>query len=164
PLSTDLGKIVGENVSGAASIRAMDYDNWQAGKLDTGIGFGNRGVAPIGDLAEKNSCQYLRRELNTACNTRNVIGRDHGPELCRNMEKFELGFCKLLVCHGPVARAKIHGSRHELANSRAAANALVVDLHVGLSVGIFAAPFLIDRVWEGSSRGIQIFGNGRSNL
>src|SRR6185312_16702606 len=137
PLRADLGKIIGENVSGTASIRAMDYDDWQAGKLNSGVGFGNRGVAPIGDLAEKNSCQHLRRELNTACNTRNVIGRDHGPEHCGNVENFELGFCKLLVCHGPVARTKIHGSRHELANSRAAANALVVDLNVGMSVVIF---------------------------
>src|SRR6185437_10154236 len=34
PLRTDLGKIIGENVSGTASIRAMDHDDWQAGKLD----------------------------------------------------------------------------------------------------------------------------------
>src|SRR6185312_4430898 len=128
PLRADLGKIIGENVSGTASIRAMDYDDWQAGKLNSGVGFGNRGVAPIGDLAEKNSCQHLRRELNTACNTGNVISGDHGPKHGGDMKDFELGFCKLLVCHGPIAGAKIHSARHELTDSRPAANALVVDL------------------------------------
>src|SRR6185437_8645903 len=163
PLGADLREVVGKDISGAASVRTMDHHDWQAGKFDARVCFGNRWVAPIRDLAEKYSCQYLRRELNAACNTRNVIGRDHGPEHCRNMEDFELGFGKLLVCHWPVARAKIHGSRHELANSRAAANALVVDLNVGMGVVIFTEPLLIDRVREGRARGIQIFGNGRSN-
>ncbi len=70
----------------------------------------------------------------------------------------DLGLCcaQLVVRHRAVTGAKIHRSFGHLANPAAAADRLIVDLHVRMCLAVFAEPFLINRVGERSARAGQL--------
>src|SRR5258707_861486 len=51
PVLTHLGEIVSEDVGGAASVGAMDYDNVGIGEFDARVRFGQPGVVPLLDFA-----------------------------------------------------------------------------------------------------------------
>jgi len=57
----------------------------------------------------------------------------------------------LLVRHGTIAGAEIHGLRQNLPNAAAAADGLVVELNIRMGLVVFAEPLLVHRIREGSA-------------
>ena len=62
---------------------------------------------------------------------------------------------QLFVGHGDIAGSEIDRTVQDLANAAAAADRLVVDLHVRVQLVVFAEPLGIHGVREGGARSIQ---------
>ena len=60
-----------------------------SGKVDAGVGSGDRGIVPLGDLAEENAGQGFRREVQLRVDARNVVGGNVGAQHRREMKNGE---------------------------------------------------------------------------
>ena len=125
------------------------------GQVDARICLGDRRIVPGGDLAQKDSCQRLRRELQFSGNSGNVVGRNHRAQHGRNVQDLGLGLRELLVGHGTVAGAEIHGLRQHLTNAATASDGLVVELNIRMGLVVFAEPLLVHRIGESCASPVQ---------
>ncbi len=62
---------------------------------------------------------------------------------------------QLLIRHGAIAGAEIHGLRQDLANAAAAADRLVVELNIRMGLVVFAEPLLVHRIRKSSACPVQ---------
>jgi len=90
--------------------------------LHVWVGLGQPRVIPLGDLAEKNVCQNVRRELEFRAHTSDVVRRDGCAQDRWDVENLEGSLGKLLVTHRAVGGAEIDRAALQLANPSAAAN------------------------------------------
>ena len=165
PFRADLGEVIGEDIGRTATVGTMHDDDGLVRELDVRVGLGDRRVIPIRDLAQEDPGQRFRRELDLARYPRHVVRQNHRSQHRWEMQHLDLGIRQLLIGHRTVAGAKVHHAFGHLANTAAAADRLVVDLHIRVRFTVLAKPFLVNRVGERGARACQFDlaegGNGK---
>ena len=90
---------------------------------------------------------------------RQVVGEDdraeHGGDVQDLGAAGRLGRGDLLVLHGGVGSAEVHGQLGELLDTAAGADALVVDLDVGIGGLELTDPLDVERFREGGAGAVQ---------
>src|SRR5437763_967515 len=71
------------------------------------------------------------------------------------MQNLDFHLGELFIAHRPIASSEIYRPCQNLTDSAAATDGLVVDLHVGMQLVIFAEPLGIDWIRKRSARPIQ---------
>src|ERR1700704_4440552 len=110
----------------------MDHDDRLIRKSNTRIRLGEGGIVPVGDLVQENISEHIRSELDFAGYSGNVVSRHDRTQESRDMEDFNFGLRELFIGHGTIRGSKIPGACQNLANATAAANRLIISLHVGM--------------------------------
>src|SRR5260370_36711989 len=118
PLVADLRKIVGPDVGSAAAVRAVHDDDVVCGKIYTLVGAGDDRVIPFGYFAEENAGQGVRGEIQSRVDTGNVVGGNRGAQHRGKVQDAESVFIlkslELIVVHGAIGGAEIHGAFSDL--------------------------------------------------
>src|ERR1019366_2898246 len=127
PIGTNLRKVIGKDVGLTAAIGAVCNRDALVRETHPWIRCRDRLVIPLGNLAQEDSNQGVGSKLHLAAHSGDVVGRHDRTEHGGNVQHFDLGFRDLLIGHGAVAGAEVHGSRLHLANAAAAADRLVID-------------------------------------
>src|SRR5205823_10889911 len=127
----------------------MDDDDVGVRKLYARICLGQIWIVPFRNVAEEDTCQYLRSKLELRFHARQVISWHNRSQNRWDVKNFKRRGGKLFVAHGAVTGAKIHRFGLKLLNAAAAANRLIIDLNVRVGLVIFAEPFGINRIREG---------------
>ena len=71
------------------------------------------------------------------------------------MENLYFGLRQLIIAHGAIAGSEVYGLGQNLADTAAAADGLIVELHIGMGLVVLTEPFLVHRIWEGGARSVQ---------
>ena len=71
--------------------------------------------------------------------------------MCKN---FYLGLRQLLVAHGTIAGTEVDCLRQNLPDSSTAADGLIVDLDIGMSIVVLVEPLGIHRIGESCARSV----------
>src|SRR6185369_3837357 len=107
PFRTDLREIVGEDVSGTATVGAMHGDDGLRRQIYAGILLGDARIVPAGDLSEIDVGEDVRRKLQFGGYAGDVVRRDDRPQDGRNVQDLELSRSKLVVGHRTVTCTEI---------------------------------------------------------
>ena len=135
----------------------MNHDDVGVGKIYARINLRDFRIVPFGDRAHVNSSQRMLREFQVCAHSRHVVAGHGGAEYGGEVQDLKAGLLQLLVVHGHVGSAKVHGMRLQLPDSAAGADALVIDLHVRHHLVIFVEPLRVDRVGEGRACRIELY-------
>ena len=132
PLLADFGQIVGPNVGGAAAIGTVDHDDVGGRQFHARVGFHQFRIVPFRDLAEEDSRQSFRREVEIRADAGNVIDRNvgahHGREVQDSKSVLVVELLELHVVHRAVAGSEIDGAFGHLLDAAAGTDGLVVEL------------------------------------
>jgi hypothetical protein len=134
----------------------MDDDDVFIGKFDSRIGFGQPRVVPLFDFFQEQISQHVRRELELASYTANVICRHVSTENSWDVKNFGGSLRNLFIGHGAITSAEINGAGLNLLDAAAAANGLIVDFDVRVLIVVLIKPLGIHGVWESRARTGQI--------
>ena len=148
PLRTDLREIVHPHVRCSAAIRPVDNNDILVGQIHSRVCLLEFRVAPLRDLAQKNSGERFRCEVDFLSDAGHIVSRNDGAQDGRKMKDLRLRLLKLFVGHWTVGRSEIDGALDDLANSPTRANRLIVDLNLRKLAMIFVEPLRINRVRE----------------
>ena len=119
-----------------------------AGSFTPAFGPADGGIIPLGDLAQKNPGQRLWRKLQFRRYAGDIVAGHGGSQHRREVQDLEAGLLQLVVGHRSVGSAKIDGLVHELADSAARTDGLIIDLHVGMKLVVLVKPFGINGIGE----------------
>src|SRR3982075_767885 len=137
----------------------MHDDNVLRGKLDAFVDVGNGRVIPLGDFAKENSGEGLGSEVQLCGDSGDVVGRNnraqHGGKVKNSGAVLVLVSLELLVVHGAVGGAEIHGAFCDLFDAAAGTDGLIVDLKIGVLLVVFVKPFGIHGVRKRCARAVD---------
>src|ERR1035441_8828675 len=123
----------------------VNHHHIAGGKLHARVRFGDFRVVPLRDLAEKDTGQGFRGEVQLTGDTRNIVGRNIGAQHCGEVEHvaFALGleFSHLRVIRRAVGGAEIDGTFGHLLNPTAGTDRLIIDFDIGVHLMVIAKPF-----------------------
>jgi len=89
-------------------------------------------------------------KLSSAENAGNVVGRyvsaEHGGKVQDPEAVFVLKSLELLVVHGAIGSAEVHGAFGDLLDAAAGTDGLIVDLKIGVLFVVFVKPLGIHGV------------------
>ena len=144
-------KEIGKNEGGTAAVRAVDREDRP---IEIRIVFGDARIAPLRDLSEIDVSDNVAREVEIFAYSRNVVHRDYRTKDSRKGHYLNLRLSELLIRHGHVAGASL--CLQWLGEFPAGADGLIVDLHAGMLLLVFAEPARVDPDKEGGSCSIKI--------
>src|SRR6266851_318649 len=156
PVRADLREVVGEDVGGAASVGAIDGQDRMVWQADAGIVLSDAGVVPLGDLAEVDVGDDVAGEIEVLADAREVVHRDNRAEDGGDVHRLDLRTVDLLIAHGAIGGAEVNDTLGDLADTAAGADGLVVDLHAGVLLAVFAEPLGVDGVWKGGPCSVDV--------
>ena len=108
-----------------------------------------------GDFAQEEVRDHVGRKLEVLARFGEVVGQDNCAKHGRDVQHGAGGLGERLIGHRGIARAEVHRLVQELADTAAAADGLVVDLDIGMSLVIFAEPLLVHRIGKSCSSSVQ---------
>src|SRR5713226_9749511 len=159
PLVADLGKIIRPTVRRATGFRTVHYDDAFRRELHAFVGAGDDRVVPLCDFAEENSSQGLRSEIQRRVDSWDVVGGNYGAHHRGKMQNpgamLILVGLELLVVHGAIGGAEIHGAFGDLLDAAAGADRLIVDLKIGVPLVVFVEPLGIHGVRKCCARTVN---------
>src|ERR1035438_2377362 len=155
PLRADFGQVIGPYEGSAAAVGPMHYDDLGVRQFRAGIGLLQLRIVPLLDLAQIDSRQRFGRELQLLGDTSDVVGGYQTAQNRGEVQRLVLHLADLLVGHGHVRRAEVHGAFGELPDSSAGADRLVVDLRVRIRFAELVEPFAVDRIRERGARRVD---------
>src|SRR4029077_13726348 len=111
------------------------------------------------NFPQENSGDGVRGETQFRGHTRNIVCWYVGAKNRREGKKAEtmliLEGLQLIVVHGTIGGAEIHGAFRDLLDAAAGSNGLIVDLYVPIFLMIFVEPLGIHRVGERRTRPVN---------
>src|SRR3954465_13022825 len=108
----------------------MDDDDIFVGKFDAEIGFGQPRIVPFFDFSKEQISKHVRRELEFAGYTVNVICRHVSAKDSWDVKDFARRLGDLFICHWTITGAEINCSGLNLFYAAAAANGLIIDFDI----------------------------------
>ena len=127
----------------------------RVGQRRAGIRAGDLRVVPARDRAEEDPGVGLARQLELAGAPGQVVGQHDAAGRHRQQHHAVLHRGDLLVGHRRVAGAEVDQAVRELLDAGAAAERLVVDLHLRVHLVELGEPPLVERRREGRARSLQ---------
>src|SRR3989454_9189600 len=128
----------------------MHYDDVVCGEVHSFVRAGNRGIIPFRDLAQEYTCDSVLGEIEFCSHAGNVVSRYVSAEDRWEMQNPKavliLKSLKLIVVHGTIGGAEIHGAFGDLLDAAAGADGLIVDFKIGIFLVVFVKPFGIHGV------------------
>ena len=161
PVGAHAREEVGEDEARAAAIRTVDDDDVDRGKLDSGVLAGDRGVIPLGDLAEEDVGDGRAIELERGA-AGQVVADDDRTGDRRDVQEGPGGLGQVLVGHRAVGGAEVHGLRQDLLLTATGANALVVEGHGRIDLLVLVKPLLVDGLGKGGTCAVDEHLAGRA--
>ena len=129
PRWVDAGKVVAEDVGGAAAVGAVHDEDRRAGQDDLGVEGRDGGVVPVGDLPEEDPRDYRAGELQPG-QAEGGCRRRFGTEVDGDLHGgAAVGGCLLGGGHGHIGGAEVGLLAAERRDARAAADRGVGDRH-----------------------------------
>ena len=110
------------------------------GKLTPGFALAMAGSFQLVILPRKMLARTSGVNLISPLTPGNVVCGHDRAQHGRDMQDLDFGLRQLLVGHGAVAGSELDGLAQNLADAAAAADGLVVDLHVRMQLVVFAEP------------------------
>src|SRR5262249_44742710 len=108
PVLADRAQVRGEDESGPAAIGARDRRELCVGKRLARIGFGDRRVTPLSDLAEEDPDVGFARELELLGSGWEIVAEHDAAGRHRQQHDAVLDRRHLLIGHGGITGAKVH--------------------------------------------------------
>jgi hypothetical protein len=146
PLLADGGQMLGEVVSGAGTIGATDHGEFLVCAAQ---------FTEVFDLAEEDSCQLLRGELEVT--SFEVVSHSDRASRHRNLQHTSLHLGDFGFLHRFVRCTEINGVGHELTHASSGSHGLVV--HRDALRLEFLEPALVDGCWEGGASAVEFSGD-----
>src|SRR5439155_2506097 len=150
PLGTHFGQIIHPDVSGAASVGAVDHADVLVRQDDVGIQISDRVIVPLLDLAKEYVGQQRAGEGEWLGGAFEIIGWHNGAHSERDVEDFAARvarFLELFVVHGTVAGTEVRSLGRHLLDAAAGADGLIVDFDP-LGLVVLGCPLAHHRVNE----------------
>nr|GEU28454.1 hypothetical protein [Tanacetum cinerariifolium] len=153
-----LGQEVGEQERRARTVGAVHHGDVFGRQLHARVQRGNRGVVPLGDLAQVDVGHDRTGQFQLARG--DAVQVDHGDHAAHDGRELHQALgVQVFRFHGRVRRAEIDGLGFDLLDAGTGADGLVVQAVAGGGfVGL--RPFRVDRVWEGCAGAGHIGGRG----
>src|SRR6266851_1192669 len=137
----------------------MHHDDVVCGEVHSFVRAGNRGIIPFRNLAQEYTCDSVLGEIEFCSHAGNVVSRYVSAEDRWEMQNPKavliLESLELIVVHGAIGGAEIHGAFGDLLNAAAGADRLIVNLKIGVLLVVFVKPLGIHGVRKCCARTVD---------